>query len=212
MSDEVAALSVKHDRYHAQLTAWTGHAVDPFNYGQTFHGFCDYWACFTLPNFTALEVCTPAKPHLLDPSEAFIDDQHGLLIVPPRSLWCPMAVTGHVVQMVRTHIGAPIGLRHTYRPTKFNAVVRGAPDSDHLHGCGWDLVFYANNARQMALELLVDMYELGTMALSIGHHSGGTMRLHLGVMAPRTLQKGMQRRWDYLTGKTDYLPVRLFGG
>jgi hypothetical protein len=118
---------------------------------------------------------------------------------PPQCCWVGLAVLLLIADHMRGLTGLPIRLRHWYRSEKFNRERKGAPYSDHLWAVAVDLDFTgkwwtAVFARRKAQRWLTRKAPILLRNISLGV---GWRTLHVGLFAPRTLEKGRHRRWKY---------------
>jgi hypothetical protein len=118
---------------------------------------------------------------------------------PPQYTWPGLVVLDLIGEGMRKACGRPIKQRHWYRDEVFNAARKGAPYSDHLWACAvdfdftgpWLLAVRARRAAQKWLTTRGLVLPLKILSLGVGWKT-----LHVGLLAPRTLELG-HRRWTY---------------
>jgi len=116
-------------------------------------------------------------------------------LVPPTYLWPWVGLVLRVSDIVRESVGRSVRLRNLWRPTDYNAAVRGSAKGDHPDACGADLDFSSSEDQRVAEGVLRSLYPLNDLQLSVGL---GSRSLHVGVLSHRK-----RRRWFYSSASPD---------
>jgi hypothetical protein len=168
-----------------------GNCIPRSNYPDTLAGYQDWLAVHGVRRFTAAELCRPAYPELVLAADLPAGwRRQASLLVPPVE-WQPrQLVLCLVLDWLRSGLSQPIRLKHAWRPSRYNAAVKGAKASDHLTAHAVDAVFADQRAMLRALELAAWLYrQRFELQLAIGV---GAQTLHIGAMRAH-------RAWHYST-------------
>lgn len=184
---------------HSALVGLLGNWVEPASFQQSADGFTRWLAAVGVRHTNPrIELIVPPNDtrHLWE--RARMPD-----LFPDQHKWPRLGAVELVIDHIRRWTKQPVIHRYGFRPASFNDLVGGAPDSDHVHACGVDLVFRSNSQRLAFMRRLQDHWAVKHFHLSLGSSPKGepSRRLHVGVMAPHTMGGGRQRMWKYVDGR-----------
>lgn len=190
-------------RHEAAATLFLGRAArNPADYPRTIDGFDSFLIDNQVRYFPASEICNvraDRREYLSDDDDLPLDNDGNKILLAPIEYWHRKLALISLMDRIRAFTVEPIVVRYLWRPENFNANIGSTDKSDHVSASGIDVSFASNRALSMAVRhFLQPMWQLNMFDLSLGWNSGGTLKMHVGLHAPRTEEVDHQRMWDYV--------------
>ena len=190
------------DRWAAMLVAHHGIWHCPGDTEHSPHGLNRYFREYGVVHFSGEEMSRPHRPDLMATRvpQAYTDSHTGrLLLLPGRQVFPRLTLLCWVLERIRQAAhNRPIKVASVWRPSHYNVAVKGSKRSDHLWACAADIDLPTDEYDYVLKWLrMVDRM----LWLSVGYHGilsrKPTTRMHVGILAPSTIDAGRPRWWNY---------------